>query len=82
MIIWKYAENTSLFTKKSDFHRGKPDFSFIKILRVPAYQGQSDSEYLTSLISQKLDLLELLARPPLLLKYCADSKNLTSPASL
>ena len=30
MILWKYAENTSLFTKKSDFHRGKSDFSFIK----------------------------------------------------
>lgn len=39
--------------KKSDFHRGKSDFLLFEIIRVPAYQGQSDSEYLTSLASQK-----------------------------
>ena len=68
--------------KNLTFIEENQTFLSLKILKVPAYQGQSDSEYLTSLISQKLDLLELLARPPLLLKYCADSKNLTSPASL
>ena len=40
------------------FSNGNQTFLLFEILRVPAYQGQSDSEYLTSLVSQKLDLLE------------------------
>lgn len=58
MILCKYTENTILFTKKLTSIKGNQIFLLFKILRVPAYQGQSDSEYLTSLASQKLDLLE------------------------
>lgn len=44
--------------KNLTFIEENQTFLLLKILRVPAYQGQSDSEYLTSLVSQKLHLLE------------------------
>ena len=44
--------------KNMTFIEENQSFILFKILRAPAYQGQSDSEYLTSLVSQKLDLLE------------------------
>ena len=44
--------------KNLTFIEENQTFLSLKILKVPAYQGQSDSEYLTSLASQKLDLLE------------------------
>ena len=68
--------------KNLTFIEGNQTFLLLKILRAPAYQGQSDSEYLSSLVSQKPYSPERLARPPLLLKYCAGSRNLTSLASL
>ena len=39
--------------KNLTFIEENQTFLSLKILRVPAYQGQSDSEYLTSLASQK-----------------------------
>ena len=68
--------------KNLTFIEENQTFLLFEILRGPAYQGQSDSEYLTSLASQKPHSPERSARPPLLLKYCAGSRNLTSPASL
>ena len=44
--------------KNLTFIEENQTFLSLKILRVPAYQGQSDSEYLTSLVSQKLHLPE------------------------
>ena len=68
--------------KNLTFIEENQTFLSFGIIRAPAYQGQSDSEYLTSLASQKPHSPERSARSPLLLKYCADSRNLTSPASL
>lgn len=68
--------------KNLTFIEENQTFLSFGIIRAPAYQGQSDSEYLTSLASQKPHSPERSARPPLLLKYCAGSRNLTSLASL
>ena len=76
MKIQAYLQKNLTFIEENQ------TFLLFRIIRVPAYQGQSDSEYLTSLISQKPHSPERSARPPLLLKYCAGSRNLTSLASL
>ena len=78
-IRWKY---NFIYKENLIFSNGNQTFLSFGIIRAPAYQGQSDSEYLTSLASQKPHSPERSARPPLLLKYCADSRNLASPASL
>ena len=53
----EFYENTlkiqAYLQKNLTFIEENQTFLLLKILKVPAYQGQSDSEYLTSLASQK-----------------------------
>lgn len=47
-----------IYKENLTFIEGNQTFLLFGIIRVPAYQGQSDSEYLTSLASQKPHLPE------------------------